>query len=111
MQLSEKQIVKIKQVISLDAKRKIVRIDVSHKNEGWSNDESNRNIYCIDDHHNVFWQVNELTSEVSAMPGGVDPFYYIGKNEKNEIIADRFSGFIYEIDPETGMATRIGFHK
>jgi len=111
MQLSKKQILRIKQTIQLDGTKSIVRIDVSHKDEGWSDEESNFNIYHIDVEYNILWQIKETKTKPVSLFGEADPFYYLGKDANDKIIADRFSGFTYEIDPETGEATRTGFHK
>ena len=111
MQLNKKQIFKIKQVVNLDSVRSIVRIDVSHKQDGWSVEESNFNVYCVDQAYNIIWQVKELKSKPASLFGEADPFYYLGKDSKGEIFADRFSGFEYKINPDTGEAIRVGFHK
>ena len=110
MKLNLKQISKIDSKIKLDEKNMIVEIDVSEdKGKGWSANEICYNIYCVDEHYSIIWQVKEIKTKPPF--NGRDPFCYLGKNDKGEIIADRFSGFEYQINPETGEATRIGFHK
>lgn len=111
MQLSEKQILRIKQSVQLNSEKFIVRIDVSHKNEKWSDNESDFNIYCIDSNYNIFWQIKEEKSRPASLFNEADPFYYLGKNAAGELIADRFSGFTYKINPEAGEAIRTGFNK
>lgn len=110
MKLNSKQISKIDSRINLTEKKMIVAIDVSEdKGKGWSENEICYNIYCIDEYYNIIWQVKEINTDPPFK--GRDPFCYLGKNNNGEIIADRFSGFTYKIDPETGEATRTGFHK
>lgn len=107
MQLNAKQIRKIKQTIQLDHNKSIVRIDVSEEKEMPVN-ESNFNIYCVDKKNNIIWKVKEIKTNPAFNDDG---FVYLGKNDKGEIIAGRSSGFVYKINPETGEATQIGFHK
>ena len=107
MQLNEKQISKIYKKISLVGDKTIVMIDVS-EDKNMRADESNFNIYCIDNHNNIVWQVKEIKTKPID---DADMFVYLGQNESGEIIADRFSGFEYRIDPETGEATQVSFHK
>jgi len=110
MQLNLKQISKIDTKIQIDNNKFIVQIDVSKdKGKGWTLDEICFNIYCIDKQYNIIWQVKEIKTKPPFE--GRDPFYYLGKNDKGEITADRSSGFEYKIDPETGEAVQIGFHK
>lgn len=107
MQLTEKQILKIYKKVDIDRVRQLVMIDVS-EDKNMPQHESNFNIYCIDSDKNVIWQVKESkTKPIDA----ADMFVYLGKDANGEIIADRFSGFTYKIDPDTGEATRTGFHK
>lgn len=107
MQLNSKQISKIYSKINLVNGKLIVMIDVMGDKK-LSVPEQNSNIYCVDKQYNVIWQVRETKTKLSYEDDG---FVYLKQNEKGEIIADRFSGFVYKIDPETGEATRIGFHK
>lgn len=109
MKLTEKQIVKIDTRIPISADRILVEIDVSHKSEGWSLNEISSNIYCIDDSNNIIWQVKELKTEIPF--DGRDPFCYLAKTDDGEIMAVRFSGFRYKIDPDTGEAEQTGFSK
>jgi hypothetical protein len=112
MRLSTKQISHIDKKIVLDGNRFLVEINVS-ENDGvsWSDDECNYNIYCVDQHYNIIWQVKEIETKPVSISGETDSFCYLGKDESDEFIADRFSGFVYKINPDTGEATRIGFHK
>jgi hypothetical protein len=110
MQLSAKQISHIDKTIILGDNKMIVEIDVSEdKGRGWSENEICYNIYCVGKDYNIIWQVKEIKTKPPF--NGRDPFCYLGKNEKDEIIADRFSGFVYKIDPETGEAEQVSFHK
>ena len=107
MQLSKNQIAKIKQKVSLNNERLIVRIDVS-EDKAMSPDESSSNIYCINNEYKIIWQVKEIKAK---RPFDDDMFVYLGRNNKDEIVAARFSGFTYKIDPETGEAEQTGFRK
>jgi outer membrane protein assembly factor BamB len=111
MQLSIKNISHIDEKILLDDKI-IVEINVT-ENDGtsWTSDECNFNIYCIDQHYNVIWQVKETRNQSSSLFEEGDPFCYLEREASGEIIANRFSGFTYIIDPETGEATCTGFRK
>lgn len=66
------------------------------------------NIYCVDIKNNIIWQVSE---EKTGPVRDTDAFVYLAKNELGEIIADRASGFVYKIDPNSGVAEQIDFHK
>ena len=107
MKLTDKQIARIDERIPLDNNRTIVGINVSG-DQSLSDDEYNFNIYCVDRDHEIIWQVTEIgTTPID----GADCFVYIGKNDNGEFIADRFSGFEYTINPDTGEAIQSGFHK
>ncbi|WP_339049791.1 hypothetical protein [Rickettsiella endosymbiont of Xylota segnis] len=106
MKLSEKQIAKIYKQVELGNKQ-IVMLDVMG-DKSISISEKLANIYSIDQEKNIIWQVSEIKTKP---PYDNDGFVYLSKNDQGKIIADRFSGFTYEIDPETGEATRTGFHK
>lgn len=112
MRLSSKNISHIDKKIVLDDGHMIVEINVT-ENDGtnWTTDERNFNIYCVDKDYNILWQVKEITSKPVSIFGETDTFCYLSRDANGEIIADRFSGFVYKIDPETGEATRTGFHK
>jgi hypothetical protein len=112
MQLNAKNISHIDKKIILNDGQIIVAINVT-ENDGakWTNDECNFNIYCIDQLYNIIWQVKETKTKPISIFGETDSFCYLGKDAKGEIIADRFSGFTYKIDPETGEAEQTGFHK
>jgi hypothetical protein len=107
MQLSKNQIAKIKQKVNLNNERLIVRINVS-EDKAMPPDESSSNIYCINNEYKIIWQVKEIKTK---RPFDDDMFVYLGKNDKDEIVAGRFSGFTYKIDPETGEAEQTGFRK
>ncbi len=107
MNLSKNQISKIKQKIDISENKSIIRIDVS-EDKNMSSEESSSNIYCVNDKYEIFWQVQDIKTK---RPFEDDMFVYLGKNAKGEIIADRFSGFEYKIDPETGEADQMSFHK
>ena len=112
MKLSPKNISHISKKILLDDYRMILEINVT-ENDGvdWTTNECNFNIYCVDQDYNILWQVRETKSKPVSIFGETDTFCYLGKDANGEIIADRFSGFTYKINPDTGEATRTGFHK
>jgi hypothetical protein len=107
MQLMAKQISKIDEKINLFNGRMVVKIDVMG-DKNLSVNEQVSNIYCVDDQYNIIWQVREIKTNP---PFPDDGFIYLNQNKNGEIIADRFSGFEYKINPETGEAEQIGFHK
>ena len=107
MKLTKNQISKIKQRVILSSNKIIVRIDVS-EDKYLSPDESSSNIYCINQDNEIIWQVKEIKTK---LPFEDDMFVYLARNSSGEILADRFSGFEYKINPETGEANQIGFHK
>lgn len=109
MQLNLKQISKIDKKIKITHEQTIVVVDVSDTKEGWTKTEINFNIYCIDKNYNIIWQVSE--GKTRPAETHCDSFYYLGQNAQGEIIARRFSGFVYKIDPETGEAEQTGFQK
>jgi hypothetical protein len=107
MKLNFKQVSKIYKKIDLQNDNAIVMIDVS-EDKAMPAYESNFNIYCIDKNYNIIWQIKEVKTKPID---DADMFVYLAKNSDGEIIADRFSGFVYRIDPETGEAEQISFHK
>lgn len=111
MKLTEYQISRIQEKINNTCKprAKIVLVNtMGDKSLSSESHESQFNIYCIDEGGNILWQVSENRNP-ELLHG--DTFCYLEQNKQGEIIADRFSGFEYRIDPETGEAIRIGFHK
>lgn len=109
MKLTGYQVSKIEKKIPFSETRNIILIDViGDTNLVNGSSEVRFNIYCIDSNYNIIWQVSEKGE--CTFPDG-DPFCYLGKNSKDEIIADRFSGFTYKINLDTGEAVRTGFHK
>ena len=107
MKLSVKQDSKICEAIALDNGNRIVLIDVAG-DKTVSNAEKLSNIYHIDSCNNIIWQIQETKTKP---PFDNDTFMYLKKNQNNEIIAARFSGFVYKIDPKTGEAEQTGFRK
>ena len=112
MRLSSKNISHIKQKIEIDNASSIVRINVTESDgTNWADDECNYNIYCVDQAYDIVWQVSETKTKPISIFGETDSFHHISKNDKDKIVAFRFSGFEYVINPETGEAIRIAFHK
>jgi hypothetical protein len=107
MKLNSKQVSKIYKKIELKNGITIIMIDVS-EDKTIPPDENNFNIYCVDNQYNIIWQIKEIKTKPI---NDFDMFVYLGKDANGKIIADRFSGFTYEIDPDKGEATRTGFHK
>lgn len=107
MKLTTKEISKIDGRIKVSQKEYIVMINVSG-DKYISPEISNLNIYRINDDNEIIWQIKEIESERRLFD---DMFVYLGMNDKGEIIADRWSGFEYKINPETGEAKCTRFHK
>jgi hypothetical protein len=108
MKLSPYQISKIDTKIEINPKRIIVAIDLSEDKDMLPAEEICSNIYCVDDQYEIIWQVKELKTKV---PFDDDMFVNLSKNDTGEILARRFSGFTYQIDPDTGEAVQNGFSK
>ena|SRR3990167_525555 len=109
MQLTEHQILQIQTRIKIYLNKTIILVNtMGDKSISSDSRESQFNIYCIDENNNIVWQASENRNP-EFLHG--DTFCYLGQNEKGEIVADRFSGFEYKINPDTGEATQIGFHK
>jgi len=98
---------KISQTILIRWFKKIVLLDLSELTERHLPDEEvKKNIYMIDNQNNIIWQIQAENTNFSR-----DGFTSIRKNENQEVIARRFSGFIYKISIETGEAKVIGWDK
>lgn len=112
MKLDSKNASHIYSTVPIASDRNIVLINVT-ENDGatWTDKECNYNIYCLDEDKTVVWQVKESNSSPVSIFGETDCFCYMSKDQIGEITASRFSGYKYRINPETGEATRIGFHK
>ena len=107
MQLKLKQISKIYKKVELDNDDQIVLIDVS-EDKYMPSPESNFNIYRVTKEYEIIWQIKEVNTKPID---DADMFVYVGMNNNGEIIADRYSGYEYKINLDTGEAIRIGFHK
>lgn len=67
--------------------------------------EHNANIYRIDAELNIIWQVSAGEPKFES-----DAFIYLQR--KGRVLrAQMFGGFIYRIDPKTGIAKCIGWEK
>ena len=107
MRLTEYQISKIDKKVKIDLYKMIVLIDVLADKSVLLEDKLS-NIYCITNDHEIIWQVTEVGS---TPVNDIDMFVYLKKNDQGDILGRRFSGFGYKIDPDTGEAEQIGFHK
>lgn len=106
MKLTTNQISKIDGIININNQRKIVVIDESGS-KTIKPGERSANVYCINQENEIIWQVKDMEKR----PFDDDMFVYIKMNEKGEITGNRFSGFRYKINPETGDAEIDGFDK
>jgi hypothetical protein len=88
----------------MDDGSRIIVVDVS-EDKSLSAEENNLNIYRIDSNSNVLWRVNAPLS-----PFSFDLFVNIAW-DGNIIRADRFKGEEFKIDPHTGVAKQIDWHK
>ncbi|QLH43880.1 MAG: hypothetical protein HWD59_15090 [Coxiellaceae bacterium] len=102
--MTEKQINAIKQKIILTPNLLIVRLDTM-SDKSLSQDEANRNVYCIDDNYQILWQIENKPTGFEE-----DPFTNI-KLDNNELIAKNFSGFIYKVDLRNGKIEGIDWNK
>lgn len=84
---------------------RVVLIDVPG-DDSFNADDSNRNIYCIDNDFNVKWQVSD-----EGAIYGIDPFVQIKLKENGLIEARRFFGNIFELDLKAGILRHTGWTK
>lgn len=84
---------------------KIVLLDVLGIKK-LSNEELNKNIYCVDDDFNIIWIIDPEKTKFD-----IDSFTSMKKATDGKIHARRFSGFEYEINPNTGEAKMSGWNK
>jgi hypothetical protein len=96
---------RISQTISIAEGRRVVLIDVPG-DDSFNADDSNHNIYCIDNDFSVIWKVAG-----DGIIYGVDPFVQIKLKENGLIEARRFFGNIFEIDIGSGALVRTGWTK
>ena len=71
-----------------------------------SADEVNRNLLCVDDYEQVYWQVH---APPPFQPTG-DPFVSVSV-DGNKLTATRFFGAICDVDPSNGNAVEVGWTK
>ena len=103
MKLNQNQLSSIDETINLGTGKRVVRFDYSgekHLSEG----EHNFNVYCIDDENNVIWRIS------SDSPDRRDSFVSIEMDD-GILKADRFFGAEFEVDVQSGVAKKSGWHK
>ena len=74
-------------------------------------DDPNRNVYCVTASNEILWQI-EADPKRTKIPGGLDldTFVHV-KFDGKELVADRFSGFVYSVNLHTGKIHETGWHK
>ena len=102
--LTEHQIAHIGKKIELLNKQFIVLIDVMDEKQ-ISQEECNRNIYCVDENNSIIWQI-----EFKPTGFDEDPYVYIGWFQ-NSLVAKNYSGFKYRINLFDGAVEKIGWDK
>lgn len=90
--------------ISVGQSRQVVLVDVAGRKD-ISPEESNANIYCINDRGEVIWQINAPSPKM-----GRDSFVSLQQTPEG-IRADRFFGGEFIVDALTGVASEVGWHK
>lgn len=103
--LSKVQLETIYREIPLSLGRRIVLLDVGGRRDIPAI-EHNRNVYCIGKDADVIWQIQAVEPTVER-----DSFVSLTKDEAGTICADRFFGNEFVLDPETGVANHVGWHK
>ncbi len=103
MKLNQSQLLSIDEAVDLGAGKKVVRLDYSAEKH-LSEDEHNFNVFCIDDENNVIWRITSDSSDRR------DSFVSIEMVE-GILKADRFFGGEFEIDIQSGVAKKVGWHK
>jgi hypothetical protein len=90
--------------VTVDQSTQVVLVDVAGRKD-ISQEESNANVYCIDAHGTVIWQINAPPPKMER-----DSFVSLRQTDKG-LRADRFFGAEFMIDVSTGVATEVGWHK
>lgn len=90
--------------VSIGQSKQVVLVDVAGRKD-ISPEESNANIYCIDDHGAVIWQITATPPKMER-----DSFVSLWRTDHG-LRADRFFGAEFIIDASTGVATEVGWHK
>jgi hypothetical protein len=103
--LTENQIKLINTKISIDGNKHIILIDMAG-NKQVSQEECNANIYCIDNHNNILWEVNNTNGMFDR-----DSFIYLDLASNGKLAARRFFGKKYFIDIASGLAEETGWEK
>lgn len=103
MKLAQSQIDSIDETINLGSGMKVVRLDYSGQNH-LTEDEHNFNVFCVGADGSILWKIS------SDLPEKRDSFVSIDF-EDGTLTADRFFGGEYEVDMNTGVATKVGWHK
>ena len=103
--LSKSQLSRIAQEVVLSSKKRVVLLDVGGLKD-ISPQEHNQNIYCLGSNSEVYWQVQagQTTQER-------DSFVSLFIDEQGQLRADRFFGNEFLVDPITGVAEHVGWHK
>lgn len=105
--LSKYQVSLIDRKIKIADNKLVVLLDVSN-DKNLPKKESNLNIYCINGNYEIIWQIDTPYDDSKF---DYDMFLYLEINKKVKLQADRFSGFKYIIDADSGKAKRFGWHK
>ena len=90
--------------VPIGQSKRIILLDVAGR-RGISVEESNANIYCVDDRGAVIWQIDAPAPKMER-----DSFVSLWQTDKG-LRADRFFGAEFTIDLSTGAATQVGWHK
>lgn len=90
--------------IPVEQSRHIVLIDVAGRKD-ISPEESNSNIYCINERGEVIWQIKAPPPKM-----GRDSFVSL-QHTSEGLRADRFFGAEFIVDVSTGVASEVGWHK
>jgi ribonuclease HII len=103
--LTQKQQDKIYKKIFFKNGLYVVLIDVSEDID-LSKTENNSNVYLVDNNYKIIWQISADDTTFDK-----DMFTSIELIDREVLVAKRFSGFKYKIDPQTGKAEQIGWDK
>lgn len=90
--------------VPIGQSKQVVLVDAAGRKD-ISAEESNANIYCVDDRGVVVWQINAPSPKMER-----DSFVSLRQTDKG-LRADRFFGAEFTIDVSTGAATEVGWHK
>lgn len=103
--LTKEQLSQIYREVVLSPQRRIVLLDVG-VSKRIPVSEENQNVYCIGPMGEVHWQI-QADNAINER----DSFVSLSIGKDSQIRADRFFGNEFLVNPDSGVAEHIGWHK